>query len=47
MGDGALVWVARRKALLDFWLGWIVAMVHKDVTYDNKLWKPCAGGQFG
>lgn len=44
-GDSARVWDAKQKALLDFWLGWVAAVLSQDVAYDDKLWMSRPGGR--
>lgn len=39
-----ILWVARRRALLDDWVGWLVAFM--GVDSDGPRWLPKTGGRF-
>lgn len=39
------VWVAKRKALPDVWLGWIVALLTMNGAHDKMLYTPRSRGR--
>lgn len=40
------MWVAKARALLNVWLGWIAAILNLDGAYDGKFWMQRFGGRF-
>lgn len=42
--DDALLWVAKRRAVLYIWLGCIAVLINLDGTKNNKLWMPHSKG---